>query len=161
MKRICLTLTSALLLTACGPDPNKTANPTNPAPSSAPPTALPTPLPAAPVGLDAQIRSILSSQQLDLRVSEELMLIGDVTLSNGEKVSFDAVAELLQLENRNPDLLRLDVESRLIRALKAGTATVIISARQQPDLKLSITVRIAALSSGLDPNVALVDVEIE
>lgn len=146
-------------LNACGPRPARTQNPQVQPSASAAPTARPTPLPSA--AADAPIQAILTSQQLELRVSEELMLIGDVRLANGRQVSFDAVMNQLELENQNPDLLAIDLQNRIIRALKAGTATVLISARNRPELRTRITVQIADLANAIDPNIALVDVEID
>ena len=154
-----LLLASFVLFTGCGPSPARTQSPQAQPSASAEPTARPTPLPSA--APDAPIQAILTSQELELRVSEELMLIGDVRLANGRQVSFDAVMNQLQLENQNPDLLQLDLQNRIIRALKAGTATVLISARNQPELRARITVQIAALADAIDPNIALVDVEID
>lgn len=154
-----IVMATFLVLNACGPTPERTQNPQVQPSASAVPTARPTPLPSA--APDAPIQAILTSQELELRVSEELMLIGDVRLANGQQVSFDAVMNQLQLENQNPELLQLDLQNRIIRALKAGTATVLISARNQPELRTRITVQIAALADAIDPNIALVDVEID
>ncbi len=161
-----LTLLSFCLLTllsfSCAPKPAATASSPNPQPTTAvSATPRPTPLPSASVSTEAKIQQILTSNELNLKVDEELLLIGDVLLSNGTKVSLDSVMPLLKLDNQNPDLLNLNAETRLVRALKAGTALVTVASKAQPDLKVLVTVRIETPAPGIDPNAALVDVEIE
>ena len=162
MKRELIIL-GFLLLASCAPKPAATVstNPTPQASATSVPTPTPTPLPSASVPSEIKIQQILTSGTLSLRVDEELMLIGDVMLSNGQKVSLDSVKQLLKLDNQNPDLLLLNTDTRLLRALKAGTAIVAVSAKDQPDLKVLVTIRIETPAAVMDPNAALVDVEIE
>lgn len=148
-----------LLLAACTSQPTDS----RPAPTASPsqaPTPTPTPLPTASVTPETTIQAILTSSLLNLKVNEEMMLIGDLQLSNGQRVSLDALLAQLELQNLNPDLLQLDPASRLIKALKAGTATVVIKARNGEGVTSRITVQIDNPTPGIDPNVALVDVEI-
>lgn len=161
MKRE-LALFSFLLLVSCAPaKPTTVASPAPQPTAAAVETPRPTPLPSASITAEAKIQQILTSNELNLRVDEELMLIGDVLLSNGTKVSLDSVMALLKLDNQHPELLSLNAETRLVRALKPGTALVTVSSKSQPDLKVLVTVRIETPAPGIDPNVALVDVEIE
>ncbi|PKL75895.1 MAG: hypothetical protein CVV27_13015 [Candidatus Melainabacteria bacterium HGW-Melainabacteria-1] len=149
-----------ILLPACGPKPTE-PKPAATTPSSAPATPKPTPLPIATPAAAAQVQQIFTSPSLNLRVNEELMLIGDVLLSDGKKLSFDQVMSLIQLKNQSPELLLVDPTTRLMRALKAGTAVLAISAKNQTNIQMLVTVRIADGDAGIDPNIALVDVEVE
>lgn len=150
---------TALILSSCGPNTHRTEPHSQPS-ASVSASPRPTPLPSAELPSDALIEAIMTSQKLELRVSEELMLIGDVRLASGQQVSFDDVNDKLQITNQNPDLLNLEVQSRLIRALKPGIATLLISARET-DLQIRVTVQISDLTDSIDPNIALVDVEID
>jgi len=164
MKRLILVL--SVFMTACAPTPPQATPPASPAASvqpgpSAPPSPTPTPVNSAPPVSNDQIQAILTSGELTLQVNEELMLIGDVEFSSGKKITFDSVLALLNFENQNPDLLSLDASSRLVKALKAGTAKVVIASKARPDLKAPITITILPVPAGIDPNVALVDLVIE
>ena len=152
----------AFVLMACSPEPsNNVVKPTpKPATSTATPVPTATPSPAEIIS-EAQIKAILTSKTLDLQVNEELMLIGDIQLDNGVKRSFDQVQNLIKIKNNHPSLLSLDLKNRLIKALKAGTATVEIASLDNPQIKVLINVKIAPVTPGIDPNVALVDVEIQ
>lgn len=150
-----------ILLAACSSEPATTSP--SPAPSAAAslpaaPEATPQPEVSAAA---AQIQSILTSSHLDLQVNEELMLIGDVKLSDGQTLSFDRVQDLITLKNNNPELLSLDLPNRLIKAQKAGVATLEIASRQQSNIKVQVTVQISPATPDLDPNIALVNVEIQ
>ncbi len=151
-------------VSACFPSAPNTSSPQSPSPTAAPvqPSAMPSAIASAlPPDVAETIQQILTSNELALLVNEELMLIGTVRLSSGRTVSFDELENLLQLENQNPDLLQLDVQSRLVKALKSGQATVVISARQNPELKVPVKIMITAPSSGVGANEALVDLEIK
>lgn len=146
-------------LLACAPQ-----NTTPPTPSAQPtavPTPKPTPIPLATPAPAATVQQILVSSSLGLRVDEELLLIGDVVLSDGKKLAFDTAISLLTLNNQNPDLISLNPATRLIRGLKPGTATLTLASKTQPGVQLQVTIRVEAPGSGIDPNVALVDIEIE
>lgn len=155
-----LILLSMMLLAGCPPQntTQPSAEPTS-FPTIKPP--VPTPLPSVSLAPTAQIQQILTTTQLTLKVNEELMLIGDVVLNNGTKVSFDSVKNLLEVQNQNPALLSLDLNNRLVKGLQAGTATVLVSAKGNPAAQVLVTIQIEAVTASLDPNVALVDVEIE
>ncbi len=165
MKRTILAL--SVLLTACAP-PQTAATPSarpsavspQPGPSTQP-TPTPSPVNSTPPVSTDQIRAILTNGELTLQVNEELMLIGDVEFSSGKKITFDSVLALLNFENQNPELLSLDAGSRLVKALKAGTATVVIASKARPDLKAPVKIQIVPVPAGIDPNVALVDLVIE
>lgn len=166
MKRMILAL--SVFLIACAPTPPQTTVTPSARPGESPqpgpitqPTATPSPVNSTPPVSTDQIRAILTNGELTLQVNEELMLIGDVEFSSGKKITFDSVLELLNFENKNPELLSLDASSRLVKALKAGTATVVIASKTRPDLKAPITIQILAVPTGIDPNVALVDLEIQ
>lgn len=150
-------------LTACSPAGCSTQNTSTPSPE---PTVIvstprPTPLPSVSVTPALKIQQILTTGSLNLKVNEELMLIGDVKMSNGQQVSFDSVKSLLMLENLNPDLISLNPDTRLIRALKSGTATLVIGAKGSLGVQATVNIQIAGNTSEIDPNTALVDVEIE
>ncbi len=153
------------VLTSCFSQPEAPNVPqVSPPPVAAARPASPQPVPVAPTPeqtVDATIQAILTSSSLSLQVNEELMLIGNLRLNNGQTVSFDELQNLLQLDNQTPTLLQLDAANRLVRALKAGQATVVISSRQNPNIKVPVTIDIVAPPPGIDPNVALVDLEIQ
>ena len=151
-------------VSACFPSAPNTSSPQSPAPTAAPiqPSAIPSSMASVlPPDVTETIQQILTSGELALLVNEELMLIGNVRLSSGRTVSFDDLENLLQIDNQNPELLQLDVQSRLVKALKSGLATVLISARQNPELKVPVKITITAPASGIGANEALVDLEIK
>ncbi|MGV3526818.1 MAG: hypothetical protein ACO1RX_21550 [Candidatus Sericytochromatia bacterium] len=148
-----------LLLVACTSQPTDS----RPAPTASPsqaPTPTPTALPSASLTPETTIQAILTSPLLNLKVNEEMLLIGDVQLSNGQRVSLDALLSQIELQNLNPDLLQLEPSTRLLKALKAGTATIVIKARAAASISSRVTIQIDNPTPGIDPNVALVDVEI-
>lgn len=154
---------SSFILVACAPPAptQPSPQPSAPTKASVQPQPQPTPVNSVAPTVEDKIREILTSRELKLLVNEELMLIGDVSMNSGKKITFDAVLELLKFENKNPDLLSLDPANRLVKALKSGTATVIIASKQQPQIQVPIKVIISAPAPEIDPNVALVDVEIQ
>lgn len=151
-------------VSACFPQAPNTSSP-SPAPTAAAssqPSALPSAIASAlPPDVNESIQQILTSGELALQVNEELMLIGTVRLSSGRTVSFDELASLLKIENQTPELLTLDVQSRLVKALKSGQATVLISARQNPEIKVPVSIIISAPPSAIGADEALVDLEIK
>ncbi len=154
---------SFLVLVGCSPTGCSTQNASapSPAPTAIVSTPKPTPLPSGSVAPTLKIQQIITSGSLTLKVDEELMLIGDVKMSDGKQVSFDSVKTLLMLENLNPDLISLNPDTRLIRALKSGSATLVIGAKGVLGVQATVNIQIAGNTPGIDPNVALVDVEIE
>lgn len=150
------------MLMACSPEPTSSAPIPSPQANSIPEASPPvvTASPAIAIS-EAQIQAFLTSKTLDLQVNEELMLIGDIQLDDGTRRSFDQVQNLITITNNHPDLLSLDLKNRLIKALKAGTATVELAVRDHPTVKVLVTIKIAAVTPGIDPNIALVDVEIQ
>lgn len=162
-KEIVATLLLSLL-TSCFPEA-KTLNTASPQPSQtvASSPAVVAPLPPAVItpGAPESIQQILTSGELALQVNEELMLIGDLRLNSGRTVSFDELQNLLRFENQNPELLTLNAQNRLIKALKSGEAIVLISSRENPELKIPVRVKITPAPSGIGANEALVDLEIK
>lgn len=157
-KILTLSIMASLLL-GCAPQ-----NTSTPAPSAKPtaaPTPRPTPIPVATPAPAATVKEIQVSSSLGLRVDEELLLIGDVLLSDGKKLAIDTAMSLLTLSNQSPDLISLNPATRLIRGLKPGTATLTVASKTQPGVQLQVSIRVEAPGSGIDPNVALVDIEIE
>lgn len=153
------------LLTSCFPEaktPN-TSSPQTPPQATASSSPAPAPSPPAVIvpGTAESIQQILTSGELALQVNEELMLIGDLRLKSGRTVSFDELQSLLRFENTSPELLTLDAESRLIKALKSGEAIVLISSRENPALKISVRVKITPAPLGISANEALVDLVIK
>lgn len=148
------------MLASCAPQP---ANTPAPSPSTAVPqaTPTPTPLPSASVAPAVKIQQLITSSELNLKVGEEIMLIGDAMLSDGTKVSLDSIQSRLNITNQTPELLKLDLASRLVTALQSGTAMIQLAAKDNPSLQITVRVNIAAKADELDPNVALVDVQIE
>lgn len=165
-KQIVATLLLSLLA-SCFPEAK---TPNTPSPQTPPQTAassspeVATPLPSSeltPSGAPETIQQILTSTALALQVNEELMLIGDLRLSSGRTVSFDELQARLRFENQNPDLLTLNTQSRLIKAIKSGEATVLISSLNNPELKIPVQIKITPAPSGIGENEALVDLEIK
>lgn len=165
MRNVLSTLFLLSLVTSCFPQaesPNQTQTQTPTVVPSATPTSRPSVLPSlTPQEVDETIQQILTSQNLALQVNEELMLIGSLKLSSGRTVSFDDLAALLRIENKNPDLLQLDVQNRLIKALQSGDATVVISVAQNPNVQVPVTVKITPPPAEVGPNEALLDLEIQ
>ncbi|PIQ25886.1 hypothetical protein COW36_22385 [bacterium (Candidatus Blackallbacteria) CG17_big_fil_post_rev_8_21_14_2_50_48_46] len=115
---------------------------------------------ASPVSI-ATVLKVITSENLQLQVGEELMLVGDVEMSDKRKLSFDQIQKQLKIENLKPDVLSLDIGQRLIKALKPGLAEVRISPLNQEKLGLTVKVLIVAPPPAIDPQVALVELEIE
>lgn len=163
-KEIAVTLLLSLLA-SCFPEvktPN-TSTPETPPQTTA--SSSPAPAPSQPAvivpGDSESIQQILTSGELALQVNEELMLIGDLRLSSGRTVSFDVLQSRLRFENQTPELLILDTQSRLIKALKSGEATILISSRENPALKIPVRVKITPAPLGIGANEALVDLVIK
>jgi len=157
MKSLVIPL-SLFFLVSCASKPANTPVP-SPQPTEIPKaTAKPTPLPSAPVA--ATVQQLITSSELNLKVGEEIMLIGDAMLSDGTKVSIDSIQSHLNLTNQTPDLLSLNVDTRLLKALKAGTAVIQVAAKDNPGLQVLVRVNIADNAETIDPNVALVDVQV-
>lgn len=151
----CLTV---ILFSCSQPAPN------TPAPVDQPQTPV-TPSSVAPVlpgkVVDiATIKRLLTSGELKMQVGEELMLLGEVEMSDKTKISFDSIQNQLKIENLKPELLNLNTSQRLVKALKAGTAEVKISPIANQALGLTIKITIQAPPPAIDPNVALVELEI-
>jgi len=153
--QVCL----ALVLFACSqPAPNTPAQ-------VAPPQVPNTPAPVIPLLPDktvdiATIKRILTSGELKMQVGEELMLLGEVEMSDKSKISFDSIQNQLKIENLKPELLNLNTSQRLVKALKAGTAEVKITPIANQALGLTVKITIQAPPPAIDPNVALVELEI-
>lgn len=122
------------------------------------PSIIP-PVPDKPLTI-ATIKRILTSGELTMRVGEELMLLGEVEMSDKSKISFDNLKNQLKIENLKPELLNLDTTQRLVKALKAGTAEIKITPIANAALGLTVKVTIQAPPPAIDPNVALVELEI-
>ena len=155
------------LLASCFPEAQTrhTPSPQTPpqtAASSSPEVVTPlSPSEVEPPTASEIIQQILTSPELTLQVNEELMLIGDLRLNSGRTVSFDALQASLRFENRNPELLTLDAQNRLIKAIKSGEATVLISSLNNPELQTPVRVKITPAPSDVGPDEALVDLEIK
>lgn len=108
----------------------------------------------------ADIREIIASQELALNINEEMMIIGQVRLKDGRTLNFDEIERFLQIENQNPELVNLDFQNRLVRALQSGNALIQLSIKDQPNIKLDMRFTIAAPAPEIDPNIALVEVDI-
>ncbi|MEZ0372987.1 MAG: hypothetical protein ACAI44_28100 [Candidatus Sericytochromatia bacterium] len=134
------------------PAPQATAKPVTPSATPLPPVQSLTP--------NIHVQQIITTGELNLRVGEELMLIGDAMLSNGQKVSLDSVMSRLSLNNQNPDLMQLNSQTRVIKALKPGTAVVLVAATDNPGLQVLVRIQISD-ATAIDPNIALIDVEVE
>ena len=110
------------------------------------------------------IARIITRQTLKLQVGEEWMLNGDVQMDSLRVVRFESVAAQLVVENLTPELLALNSEQRLIKALKSGTAQIRIRSllAEGPSVIVNIViVSQSSVPSTLDPNVALLELEIE
>jgi hypothetical protein len=167
MKKQMVATVLLSLLVSCFPEaktPNAPSPQTPPAVvSSSSPEVIVSPSPSevVPPGVPETIQQILTSPQLALQVNEELMLIGDLRLNSGRTVSFDELQSSLNFENQNPELLTLNTQNRLIKAIKSGEATVLISSKANPELQIPIRVNITPAPSGIGADEALVDLEIK
>lgn len=159
MKSLVIPL-SLFFLVSCTSKPANTPAPT-PQPTETPKaTAKPSPIPSASVPAAATLQQLITSSELNLKVGEEIMLIGDAVLSDGSKVSIDSIQNRLNLTNQTPELLALNTDNRLLKALKAGTAVIQVAAKDNPSLQVLVRVMIADNAETIDPNVALVDVQV-
>lgn len=166
-KQILATVVLSLLV-SCFPEAK---TPNTPSPQTPPQTVVSssapgiTPLPSetspALPGIPEMIQQILTSPQLALQVNEELMLIGELRLNTGRTVSFDELQSGLRFVNQNPELLTLNMQSRLIKAIKSGEAIVLISSRENPELQIPVRVNITPAPSAIGADEALVDLEIK
>jgi hypothetical protein len=108
------------------------------------------------------VARIMTRSTLVLKVGEEWMLDGDVQMNNFRVVRFDAVAAHLLIENLSPDLITLNVNQRLIKALKAGSAEIRIRSLHAAVPPVTVKVLIESPSESLlDPNLAVLELEIE
>lgn len=138
-------------------------NTVTPLQASAQPTPTPQPQASAtPLAVPSVLR-LLTSDQLRLKVGEELMLVGEVEMSNRERLSFDVVQTQLKIENHTPDLLKLNLMHRTITALKPGIAEIHIAPLSYPQAGITIKVIIEETPpSAIDlNNVAQIELEIE
>lgn len=158
MKSLVIPL-SLFFLVSCTSKPANTPAPT-PQPTETPIATKPSPIPSAPVPAAATLQQLITSSELNLKVGEEIMLIGDAVLSDGTKVSLDSIQNRLNLTNQTPELLTLNADSRLLKALKAGTAVIQVAAKDNPGLQVLVRVLIADNAEAIDPNVALIDVQV-
>ncbi|MBT9545238.1 MAG: hypothetical protein IV090_07595 [Candidatus Sericytochromatia bacterium] len=152
---ICL----ALVLMSCAqPVPNTPAPVAQPQTPDSPPSVAPI-VPDKTLSI-ATIQRLLTSGELKMQVGEELMLLGEVEMSDKSKISFDSLKNQLKIENLKPELLNLNTSQRLVKALKAGTAEVRITPIANQALGLTVKITIQAPPPAIDPNVALVELEI-
>lgn len=161
MYRFCLfALASLTLLSGCfwqsqTRPPVAVGQPT-PTPSTTP---TPSSVPSATPRPDARPVEIqLEGPALSLGVGEEMLLTGTVRFSDGTQLSLLQALAQLNIQATPPDVLRLDANQLLIRGLKAGDAQVRLQSRQSPELSRLIAVKVV---SGIDPNTAILDLEIE
>ncbi|MEZ0370528.1 MAG: hypothetical protein ACAI44_15670 [Candidatus Sericytochromatia bacterium] len=148
-----------IFLISCAPKPTDVKPSPAPQATVKPPTATPLP-PVQSLTPNIHVQQIITTGELNLRVGEELMLIGDAMLSNGQKVSLDSVMSRLSLSNQNPDLMQLNTQTRVVKAIKPGTAVVLVAAKDNPGLQVLVRIQISD-ATALDPNIALIDVEVE
>lgn len=152
---ICL----ALVLMSCAQSvPNTPAPVAQPQTPDSPPSVAPI-VPDKTLSI-ATIQRLLTSGELKMQVGEELMLLGEVEMSDKSKISFDSLKNQLKIENLKPELLNLNTSQRLVKALKAGTAEVRITPIANQALGLTVKITIQAPPPAIDPNVALVELEI-
>lgn len=128
---------------------------------SAPPLPTPQPQFSLSPAPSLSIQRLIASSYLRMRVGEELMLVGQVEMNNGERFDFDTVHTQLKIENRTPSLLRLDPVQRMITALQAGIAEIHLFSVSNPQVNITIQVFIENPPPSIDPNLALVELEIE
>jgi hypothetical protein len=91
-------------------------------------------------------------------VGEEMLLVGTVRFSDGAQISLLEALAQLNIQVTPADIVQLDVNQLLIRGLKAGDAQVRLQSRQFPELSRLIMVKVL---SSIDPNTAILDLEIE
>jgi len=127
---------------------------------SATPSASPVPsaLPSATPRPDARPTDIQLDGPLSLGVGEEMLLVGTVRFSDGAQISLLEALAQLNIQVTPADIVQLDVNQLLIRGLKAGDAQVRLQSRQFPELSRLIMVKVL---SSIDPNTAILDLEIE
>lgn len=105
------------------------------------------------------LKEITTSSQLTMRVGEELMLIGSVQFTDGSSLSFDQARALIDFENKNPNLLNIDLNNRLVTALDSGQAKVYVRLKQNPTVQKEIILSIEKPLVAKDQ--ALLNLEIE
>jgi hypothetical protein len=121
-------------------------------------TPTPSSVPSATPRPDARPVDIQLEGPLSLGVGEEMLLTGSVQFSDGTQLSLLQALAQLTVQVTPSDVLQLDVNQLLIRGLKAGDAQVRLQSRQSPELSRLIAVKVV---SGIDPNTAILDLEIE
>jgi PBP1b-binding outer membrane lipoprotein LpoB len=149
----------AIILMSCSqPVPNTPAPVVQPNQATeAPATPLLTPDKNLTI---ASIKRLLTSGDLKMQVGEELMLLGEVEMSDKSRISFDSIKDQLKIENLDPELLTINTTDRLVKALKAGLAEVRITPLANEKLSLVVKISIEAPPPAIDPNIALVELEI-
>lgn len=126
-----------LPLAACGP-------PTPPQPPQQPsavPSTAPTQSP--PKALDhTAFKELRASKLLELNTGDELLLIGEAILKDNKSLSFDDIHKFLHIENSRPEIVSLDLASRIIKAQKAGESQIKLSIKDRNDIQALITIKV-------------------
>ena len=125
---------------------------------SATPSPTPSAIPSATPRPDARPVDIRLEGPLSLGVGEELLLVGVVRFSDGTELSLLQALTQLNVQVTPADIVQLDVNQLLIRGLKAGDVQIRLQSRQSPELSRLITLKVL---SSIDPNTAILDLEIE
>ena len=105
------------------------------------------------------LKGISTSTELNMRVGEELMLLGEVSFSDGKTLSFDQLKNILNVENKTPNLLSLDLNTRLVKALQSGSAKVLVTLKQSPLIQQEVIILIQ--KPLVAPDQAILNLEIE